>query len=100
MSCGPPVSIEWGFLAATLTSRFLTRESWFPTPFGGPRRKARSRVEIVGLMTCFRAQTGPGSQSEITYEFPARQIYAIKGMTLETDDEPFLNRWINGTVMR
>jgi len=100
-SCVPPFSSALGisliFLPATPTSGFPTLESWPPTPFVGPRRKARSRVENLGLPTCFRAQTGPASQSEITYEFPARKICAIKGMTLETDDQPFLNGWFDRT---
>ena len=40
----------------------------------------------------FQRQNGRASQSEKTYEFPARKICAVKGMTLETDGEPFLNR--------
>ena len=53
-----------------------------------------SSVSNVRLPTCFRAQTGPASHSDKTYGFPARKICAIKGMTLETDGEPFLNRWV------
>ena len=64
-----------------------------------PIREGDSRLVFdvfvnLPLLGQFQSRTRPAYHSEITYEFPARKICAIKGMTLETDGEPFLNRWI------
>jgi hypothetical protein len=65
---------------------------------GGSKMQKRSidggaPVNNVRLPTCFRAQTASASHSDKTYGYPARKICVIKGMTLETDGELFLNRW-------
>ena len=71
-------------------------------------------ANFVGWITCFRAQTGPASQSEKRYGFPARKICVTSG---RVDDfwntggwgsrgcrnrlppcRPFLNRWLVGAV--
>ena len=62
-------------------------------PTDASKWHCRAKSENVGLSTRFSAQTGPTSHSDNTYDFPARKICAIKGMTLETDGGLFLNRW-------